>query len=375
MKSKVFTKLFLLTLLAQITPASGNEKKTFPCGGTATYSVSLPAGIATDGGNCSGSLTIDDSVKIIGNDAFRWANLTSVVIPNSVTSIGDYAFEGLQVTSVIIGSSVTSIGSSAFERTNLVSVSIPNSVTSIGPRAFQNNWLNTVDIGNSVISIGGCAFCGTRLTSISIPNSVKTIGDSAFEGILSLTSLTIGDSVTRIGHSAFRNTRLSSVIIPNSVTSIGWNAFANIGLMSLTIGNSVADIGNGAFYSNKLTSVIIPNSVAEIGDFAFAANSSLKSISFPDNLQYLGEVVVWTASGIKIEYCGNLTGFGMTPVCPPERQAIIDAAKADLVLKAKQESEAKVAALKKTTITCTKGKLTKKVIAVKPKCPSGYKKK
>jgi len=42
-------------------------------------------------------------------------------------------------------------------------------------------------------------------------------------------------------------------------------------------------------------------------------------------------------------------------------------------LKAKQEAEAKAAALKKTTITCVNGKLTKKVTAVKPKCPSGYK--
>ena len=42
-------------------------------------------------------------------------------------------------------------------------------------------------------------------------------------------------------------------------------------------------------------------------------------------------------------------------------------------LKAKQEAEAKAAALKKTTITCVKGKLTKKVTAVKPVCPSGYK--
>jgi hypothetical protein len=42
-------------------------------------------------------------------------------------------------------------------------------------------------------------------------------------------------------------------------------------------------------------------------------------------------------------------------------------------LKAKQEAEAKAAALKKRTITCVKGKLTKKVTAVKPKCPSGYK--
>ena len=51
-------------------------------------------------------------------------------------------------------------------------------------------------------------------------------------------------------------------------------------------------------------------------------------------------------------------------------------AKAEAELKAKQESEVKAAAeRKKTTITCVKGKLTKKVTAAKPKCPVGYKKK
>jgi len=48
-------------------------------------------------------------------------------------------------------------------------------------------------------------------------------------------------------------------------------------------------------------------------------------------------------------------------------------------LKAKQEAEAKAASkaavTKKTTITCVKGKLVKKVTAIKPKCPTGYKKK
>jgi hypothetical protein len=56
-------------------------------------------------------------------------------------------------------------------------------------------------------------------------------------------------------------------------------------------------------------------------------------------------------------------------------------AKAAAELKAKQEAATKAAAdkaaasLKKPKITCVKGKLTKKVTAVKPKCPAGYKKK
>jgi hypothetical protein len=46
--------------------------------------------------------------------------------------------------------------------------------------------------------------------------------------------------------------------------------------------------------------------------------------------------------------------------------------KAAAELKAKQEAGAKAVANKKTTITCIKGKLIKKVTAIKPKCPSGY---
>ena len=61
-----------------------------------------------------------------------------------------------------------------------------------------------------------------------------------------------------------------------------------------------------------------------------------------------------------------------------DAKAAADKAAADL--KAKQEADAKAAAakvtsLKKITITCVKGKLTKKVTAVKPACPAGYKKK
>lgn len=65
-------------------------------------------------------------------------------------------------------------------------------------------------------------------------------------------------------------------------------------------------------------------------------------------------------------------------------------AQAAAELKAKQDAEtkamadkfaaellaaSKAATSKKTTITCVKGKLTKKVTAIKPKCPTGYKKR
>ena len=54
---------------------------------------------------------------------------------------------------------------------------------------------------------------------------------------------------------------------------------------------------------------------------------------------------------------------------------IAEEAAADKAAADKAAAAAKAAAAKKTTITCVKGKLTKKVTAVKPVCPKGYKKK
>ena len=60
-----------------------------------------------------------------------------------------------------------------------------------------------------------------------------------------------------------------------------------------------------------------------------------------------------------------------------EAEAKAEADRLAAELKAKQEAEAKakIEATKKTSITCIKGKLVKKVTAVNPKCPAGYKKK
>jgi hypothetical protein len=58
-----------------------------------------------------------------------------------------------------------------------------------------------------------------------------------------------------------------------------------------------------------------------------------------------------------------------------EAKAAADKIIADAKAEADRILAAAKAASAKKTITCVKGKLTKKVTAVKPVCPSGYKKK
>ena len=105
------------------------------------------------------------------------------VIPNSVKTIGNAAFRSCTATSITIPNSVTSIGESAFsDCSNLISMTIPTGVTSIKE----------------------CTFCTcSSLTSITIPNSVTSIGQSAFNKCTSLISITIPTGVISIGWGAF----------------------------------------------------------------------------------------------------------------------------------------------------------------------------
>lgn len=366
-------------------PVAYAETKSFACGEGASYSVLMPQGVLLDGKKCSGSLVIDETVKIIDEKAFLFAKITSVDIPNSVVTIGKNAFEGTLITSVTIPNSVVTLGEGSFASSQLTSVTIGNSVKSISSGAFYNTPLTSVIFGNSVTSIEYEAFRDTSLTSITIPNSV-----------------------TLIGQQAFNRSKLTSVNIPNSVKIIGPGAFSGLQMISVTIGESVTEIGGGAFEGNLV----------------------LKTISIPDNLEVLGgNAFDRNYSLTSILYCGKLTGFPINPTCPPERKALMEAKPADsqaiidpqqvyverlssklaalmkskpdlkkVLLKTqnslnlikvssssndnlsfKQEIlliERQIQALEKMpTITCAKGKVTKKVTAVKPKCPAGYKKK
>ena len=82
------------------------------------------------------------------------------------------------------------------------------------------------------------------------------------------------------------------------------------------------------------------------------------------------------------KYVALLEGLDAAKAKAAEEKAVAEekkvqeeqvAAEAKAKVAAAKATAAKAAATKKTTITCVKGKLTKKITAVKPKCPSGYK--
>jgi hypothetical protein len=400
MKRLLLIVSLALSLMISVVPPANANTVTFPCGGNETYSVLMPQGILLDGKKCSGSLVIDQSVTVIGTRAFNGTySLTSVIIPGSVTTIDEGAFQSSSLSSVVI----------------------PNSVTSIKRYAFSF----------------------TKLTNVNLPTSISTITDQSFAYTL-----------------------ITSIVIPDSVRTIELGAFTDTPLNSITFSKNISEIGSIAFRNTKLVNVVLPDSVKKLGSNVFSSNPYLQSVSLPEGLETIGIPSFESNYSLnKVIFCGSfpIGTFPVATVCPPERQAVIDAAKAAAdkaaaELKAKQDAEAKAvadakakqqaeatAALKilvsqvasskeelaqrirdlikkypsdkkivalgrylsdkgivneanyktfeveiyrisgdidaleelllntRTTITCVKGKLTKKVTAVKPKCPSGYK--
>ena len=244
----------------------------------------------------------------------------------------------------------------------------------------------TLVIDSSVKIIDKEAFMGAKVTDVIFPSSVTKIEQSAFF-MTEITNLNLPDTVAELGVLAFGRTPIKEVKLPKTLNKIPDGLFVGTKLEKIEIPNSVTSIGSLAFSETELTEVQIPDSVTEIYMKTFSGNLKLVSISLPDSLLGIwGDAFDRSYALTKISYCGmaKLPTFIIPTTCPPERKAVIDAKLAAdklaadklIELLAQQSAAAaKNAGTKKSSVTCIKGKVIKKVTAVNPKCPAGYKKK
>ena len=258
------------------------------------------------------SLTLPDTLTVLGDNALAGTSIESIKIPESVTVIGDYAFQKTPIETLKIPKNVTKIGASAFYESaikriefeegckltelgdlvfkgckNLELFVIPSSVTTFGSSPFQGcKSMKSITIEkNSDLKRLPVLPYGSEITTFTIPSTIEEISDGAFSGLTKLRKIIIEDNseLKALPSSCFSN--CSSLITVDfgknsKIKAIKSGAFRNCSkLTAIDIPKSVTLIENSAFYNcTSISSVVIPAGVVNIGAKAFYGWTSDQTI-------------------------------------------------------------------------------------------------
>lgn len=124
------------------------------------------------------SLSVSDGITKIGDNAFRFMPLVSVVLPASVESIGRFAFSGEAQLRSVSAAGVRSVGAGAFYNDGaLVICSFP-AIAELGAQSFSGaESLRWVMTGGTAPSVGEYAFDGADDVLLLYPRGVDGYGD------------------------------------------------------------------------------------------------------------------------------------------------------------------------------------------------------
>ena len=149
-----------------------------------------------------GVLTLGNSVKSIGYQAFNMSNyVTTLVIPNSVETIKECAFIGFnKMTSLTIGTGVKSIEKNAFSGSKLTSLTFKAIYCRNYGGAYDSFYnscpLTEITLSNEVRILGNYMFAQfTKLTTVNLNHDLEQIEYSVFYGCTALTTVNYDGTV------------------------------------------------------------------------------------------------------------------------------------------------------------------------------------
>jgi hypothetical protein len=364
------------------------------------------------------SVSFSNSVEKIGNNSFFGTRITSVTLPDSLRDIGTYAFGSTPLNNITFSKSLITIGDSAFRETSLESIKLPNSLKTIGPYAFAYTQLTALTLPNSIVDIGPYAFYFSQLSTVSIPATTSSIGNNAFaktpmnrieycgnqsgfliapnctperelfdkasldksalDAITKMIAGEIVDAKTTIEKLTIREDALESDILTSmaklqtildevhAVKDRMSKAVESCDIISLTKSNSdyLACLASPEYLSISQefenAKVTYDSKFKEYNDQLNAENDeSIKIVNQIINLK--ATITTLESTPIPVLLATQLPDPAMNSSTPG---AVSPSAKTPTQ-----------STIKKTTITCIRGKMVKTVTSVKPVCPAGYKRK
>lgn len=215
-----------------------------------------------DGQNHLKSVKLPNSLKVIGNRAFRGCkSLSDLIMPEGLQTIGKEAFaECTSLSNLKFSEGLQAIGQGAFKNcTSLGKIQFPSGLQEISGEAFVGCTLLTeVKLPDNLQLINAGSFLNcTSLTEVKLPDGIRSIEMSAFSGCTSLEKIQFPSGLQKISDRAFENcTSLAEVGFPDSIQLIGSKAFfgcTSLKEVKLPIGNPFGNLygEEDVFYRTK----------------------------------------------------------------------------------------------------------------------------
>lgn len=277
-------------------PASLDE--TAEDGTVITYPVLKVDDYAFRNNTSINSVTLSDSIKIIGESAFEGAsNMVCIVTTETLAEIGAGAFKGCAAfNSVVLGDNVTQIGAGAFDGCSELKIycndssyakqySIDNNIsyvlmtTDAEPETYEQDGITYYIQNGEATLMSGAGAAG----DVVIPSTVE------------------GCPVTKINDYAFRESLIASVNMPETIVALGESIFYNCkNLGSVSLPNSIRAISQYCFYGCAfLKSIVIPDNIEELKPGAFFLCESLETVTLPEKLKIIDDAVFSNCKQLK----------------------------------------------------------------------------
>lgn len=169
--------------------------------GTTTSQIACSGDAGVTPGAVTFARTADNKLYFGGQGAIRDIPATSTEAAPWLDAVGDRLLK-----SVSIGSGITAVGDNAFKFTNVTRLTLPEGLERIGESAFESTKVEAVEFPDSLTEIGPNAFRGAiGLRSVTLPAGLTTLGTGAFSCCTRLRDVIVaGDDLSGIPASAFQ---------------------------------------------------------------------------------------------------------------------------------------------------------------------------
>jgi len=227
--------------------------------------ISMPLGL-------TGTVSIPNGIKVIGDSACQNSRASEIMIPSSVTTLKDWAFAMSSVTKATVPATVTSIGYGPYSGCS--DLEYLNLQASIAEVPYRTTWqcysLKTLIIGDAFKDIDNQAFAYCfSLTDVTLSKNLKSTGTECFGNCTALQSIRLPEGLETVAYRTFVGCKeLTSVYIPRSVTNIYQEAFLGCDKLNFQTPSWLYKTGTGG-KAAYVSAVSYDESVTRMYSYAF----------------------------------------------------------------------------------------------------------